>query len=71
MSALFNAMLKNLLRCVADPVEKNRELSVSLLGELSKYTPPSAAMMSYIVPVLTTRIGSKEVSHDLLHQLQT
>ncbi|KAJ3296291.1 HEAT repeat-containing protein 2 [Borealophlyctis nickersoniae] len=60
-SAVFAALVKPLLRCFADSVEKCRELSVGLVMSFAKAMDDVTPFLAYIVPVVESRLGQPEL----------
>ncbi|XP_071107149.1 dynein axonemal assembly factor 5-like [Haliotis cracherodii] len=58
---IFSEVLKPVLKILSDPVEKCRELSISLISDYLKLVDKPDEHLSYIVPVLSARLGQQEI----------
>ncbi|XP_041363360.1 dynein assembly factor 5, axonemal-like [Gigantopelta aegis] len=58
---VFSEILKPLLKLLSDPVEKCRELSVSMISDFLKHVQKPDEHLPYIIPVLCQRLGQQEI----------
>lgn len=59
---VFDLLLKPLLKCFSDPVEKNRELAIQLTWDiLEKVHNPDNAL-HYLVPTLAQQLGNQDIT---------
>uniref|UniRef100_A0A8D8ARY6 Dynein assembly factor 5, axonemal n=1 Tax=Culex pipiens TaxID=7175 RepID=A0A8D8ARY6_CULPI len=75
--SLFDETYLHILRCYADRFEMVRNLAITLVSELLQKLPPNDFYLSYIIPVVTRRLGqaetiedSEEIRLQLLEQLE-
>ncbi|CAE7562872.1 Dnaaf5 [Symbiodinium natans] len=61
VDAVFDAMLKPLLKRLKDKSEKCRELAVKILRSLVENTSDLAAALPYIFPTLVSRLGCEDL----------
>ncbi|CAE7268083.1 Dnaaf5, partial [Symbiodinium pilosum] len=61
LDAVFDAMLKPLLKRFKDKSEKCRELAVKILRSLVENTSDLAAALPYIFPTLVSRLGCEDL----------
>ncbi|XP_064635749.1 dynein axonemal assembly factor 5-like [Lineus longissimus] len=61
LQEVFQQILKPLLKCMSDPVEKNRELSCALVSDFLQNIPQPVDSLPYIVPLLVQRLGQQEI----------
>ncbi|MBN3308045.1 DAAF5 factor, partial [Amia calva] len=61
LQGLFDHLLKPLLRCLSDPMEKCRETSIQMLGDFIRRVPRPEDSLPYLVPALTQRLGGPEI----------
>lgn len=61
LKAVFSELLKPLLRSLSDPVEKCRELSISILFAFFQRVSNPEEYLSYTVPVFVLRLGQQEI----------
>ncbi|KAE8579491.1 hypothetical protein XENTR_v10024068 [Xenopus tropicalis] len=58
---VFLELLKPLLRCLSDPMEKCRELSVQIIVHCVSNVPRPEDSLPYLMPALSQRLGQQEV----------
>ena len=58
---VFDEILKSLLKIFADPVEKNRELVIALIGKCLDIVPQPHLFLPFLVPTLAQRLGQQEM----------
>jgi dynein assembly factor 5 len=61
LQEVFQQILKPLLKCLSEPVEKNRALSCAVVSDFLESIPQPVACLPYIVPVIVQRIGQQEI----------
>lgn len=61
LQEVFSALLKPLLKCLSDPVERCRETAISLITECISRVPKPEESLPYLVPCLAQRLGEKEI----------
>ncbi|XP_063790584.1 dynein axonemal assembly factor 5 isoform X2 [Pseudophryne corroboree] len=61
LQEVFRELLKPLLRCLADPMERCRELAVQILTYCVTNVPRPEEALSYLVPAITQRLGNPEI----------
>jgi len=61
VDAVFDAMLKPLLKRLKDKSEKCRELAVKILRSLVENTSDLAAALPYVFPTLVSRLGCEDL----------
>ena len=61
LQSVLNTIVKPILKTISDPVEKCRELSVTLLAECVPATSDPAEYTSYIIPAFVQRLGQQEI----------
>ena len=58
---VFSALLKPLLKCLADPVERCRETAIAVITEFIRCVPKPEESLPYLMPCLALRLGGKEI----------
>ncbi|XP_077411849.1 dynein axonemal assembly factor 5 [Vanacampus margaritifer] len=58
---IFSALLKPLLKCLSDPMERCREIAISLISEFIRCVPEPQESLPYLMPCLAQRFGEKEI----------
>nr|XP_057904336.1 dynein axonemal assembly factor 5 [Doryrhamphus excisus] len=58
---LFSALLKPLLKCLSDPMERCREIAIMLISEFMRYVPEPQQSLPYLMPCMAQRFGEKEI----------
>ncbi|XP_013406264.1 dynein assembly factor 5, axonemal [Lingula anatina] len=61
LEEVFSDTFKHLLKIVSDPVEKCRELGISLIREYFSFVQGSLGNLPYFMPVLVQRLGQQEI----------
>lgn len=59
---VFRELLKPLLRCLADPMERCRELAIHIISYCVTNVPRPEEALPYLVPCLTQRLGNQEIT---------
>ncbi|XP_073504143.1 dynein axonemal assembly factor 5 [Phyllobates terribilis] len=54
-------VLKPLLRCLSDPMEKCREIAIQILTHCATNVPRPEEALPYLVPAISQRLGSPEL----------
>ncbi|XP_045066863.1 dynein axonemal assembly factor 5-like [Coregonus clupeaformis] len=58
---VFTCLLKSLLKCLSDPMERCRETAIHMLGDFIRCVPQPEDSLPYLMPALTQRLGGKEI----------
>ncbi|XP_061892704.1 dynein axonemal assembly factor 5-like [Entelurus aequoreus] len=58
---LFSALLKPLLKCLSDPMERCREIAILLITDFICYVPEPQVSLPYLMPCMAQRFGEKEI----------
>ncbi|XP_034396317.1 dynein assembly factor 5, axonemal-like [Cyclopterus lumpus] len=61
LQELFAALLKPLLKCLSDPMERCRETAIATITEFIRCVPKPEESLPYLVPCLAQRLGEKEL----------
>ncbi|XP_030591867.1 dynein assembly factor 5, axonemal [Archocentrus centrarchus] len=61
LQEVFSALLKPLLRCLSDPMERCRETTIALITEFIRCVPKPDESLPYLMPCLAQRFGEKEI----------
>ncbi|KAM4631833.1 dynein axonemal assembly factor 5 [Discoglossus pictus] len=61
LQEVFGELLKPLLRCLADPMEKCRELSILIITHCVRNVPRPEEALPYMMPAVTQRMASPEI----------
>ncbi|KAI9203339.1 armadillo-type protein [Polychytrium aggregatum] len=61
LSLVFKSVVKTLLKCLGDPIERVRELAVETLSNFVEQVPTPLPFLEYILPTLVTRLGQPEI----------
>ncbi|XP_061556656.1 LOW QUALITY PROTEIN: dynein axonemal assembly factor 5-like [Phycodurus eques] len=61
LQELFSALLKPLLKCLSDPMERCREIAILLISEFIRCVPEPQESLPYLMPCLAQRFGDKEL----------
>ncbi|KAM6905310.1 dynein axonemal assembly factor 5 [Xenentodon cancila] len=60
LQKVFSALLKPLLKCLSDPVERCRETTIAIITEFIRCVPTPEESLPYLMPCLARRFGGKE-----------
>ncbi|KAM9391919.1 dynein axonemal assembly factor 5 [Pholidichthys leucotaenia] len=60
LQEVFSALLKPLLKCLSDPMERCRETSISVLTDFIRCVPRPEESLPYLMPCLAQRFGEKK-----------
>lgn len=61
LQEVFNALLKPLLKCLSDPMERCRETAITTITEFIRCVPKPEESLPYLMPCLAQRLGEKEI----------
>lgn len=61
LQEVFSALLKPLLKCLSDPMERCRETSIGTITEFIRCVPKPEESLPYLMPCLAQRFGEKEI----------
>lgn len=61
LQEVFSVVLKPLLRCLSDPMERCRETAVLVITEFIRCVPKPEESLPYLMPCLAQRLGEKEI----------
>ncbi|XP_070838061.1 dynein axonemal assembly factor 5-like [Chaetodon trifascialis] len=61
LQEVFSALLKPLLKCLSDPMERCRETAITTITEFIRCVPKPEESLPYLMPCLAQRLGEKEI----------
>lgn len=61
LQEVFVAILKPLLKCLSDPMERCRETAITIITEFVRCVPKPEECLPYLMPCLAQRLGEKEI----------
>ena len=61
LQEVFSALLKPLLKCLSDPMERCRETAIATLTEFIRGVPKPEESLPYLMPCLAQRLGEKDI----------
>ncbi|XP_019113559.2 dynein assembly factor 5, axonemal [Larimichthys crocea] len=61
LQEVFSALLKPLLKCLSDPMERCRETAITVITEFIRCVPKPEESLPYLMPCLAQRLGEKEI----------
>ncbi|XP_037544477.1 dynein assembly factor 5, axonemal-like [Nematolebias whitei] len=61
LQEVFSAILKPLLKCLSDPMERCRETTIVTMTEFIRCVPNPEECLPYLLPCLAHRFGEKEI----------
>eukprot|EP00064_Thunnus_orientalis_P011048 superscaffoldBa00001557_g11078 len=61
LQEVFSALLKPLLKCLSDPMERCRETAIATITEFIRCVPKPEESLPYLMPCLAQRLGEKEI----------
>lgn len=61
LQEVFSAILKPLLKCLSDPMERCRETTIVTMTEFIRCVPKPEECLPYLLPCLAHRFGEKEI----------
>ncbi|XP_056391895.1 dynein axonemal assembly factor 5 [Hyla sarda] len=62
LQEVFGELLKPLLLCLSDPMEKCREIAIQVLTYCVTNVPRPEEALPYLVPAITQRLGNPEIT---------
>ncbi|XP_042361506.1 dynein axonemal assembly factor 5-like [Plectropomus leopardus] len=61
LQEVFSSLLKPLLKCLSDPMERCRETAITTITEFIRCVPKPEESLPYLMPCLAQRLGEKEI----------
>ncbi|KAL0993430.1 hypothetical protein UPYG_G00107790 [Umbra pygmaea] len=61
LQEIFTWLVKALLKCLTDPMERCRETAIDMLRDFIRCVPQPEDSLPYLIPALTQRLGGKEI----------
>ncbi|XP_039681604.1 dynein assembly factor 5, axonemal-like isoform X2 [Perca fluviatilis] len=61
LQEVFSVLLKPLLKCLSDPMERCRETAITMITEFIRCVPKPEESLLYLMPCLAQRLGEKEI----------
>ncbi|XP_068434331.1 dynein axonemal assembly factor 5-like [Clinocottus analis] len=61
LQEVFSALLKPLLKCLSDPMERCRETAIAMITEFIRCVPKPEESLPYLMPCLAQRLREKEL----------
>lgn len=61
LQEVFSSLLKPLLKCLSDPMERCRETTIAVLTEFIRCVPKPEESLPYLMPCLAQRFGENEI----------
>uniref|UniRef100_A0A667X0P6 Dynein axonemal assembly factor 5 n=1 Tax=Myripristis murdjan TaxID=586833 RepID=A0A667X0P6_9TELE len=61
LQEVFSSLLKPLLKCLSDPMERCRETAILMLGEFIRCVPKPEESLPYLMPCLAQRLGGNDI----------
>ncbi|KAM6957240.1 dynein axonemal assembly factor 5 [Aplochiton taeniatus] len=61
LQEVFSSLLKSLLKCLSDPMERCRETAILMIGEFIRCVPQPEQSLPYLIPCFAQRLGGKEI----------
>ncbi|CAJ1075034.1 dynein assembly factor 5%2C axonemal [Xyrichtys novacula] len=61
LQEVFSALLKPLLKCLSDPMERCRETAITTLSDFIRCVPEPEESLPYLMPCLAQRLGEKDI----------
>lgn len=62
LQEVFGELLRPLLRCLADPMEKCREVSIQIITYCVTNVPRPEESLPYLIPTISQRLGHQEIT---------
>ncbi|CAL8304585.1 unnamed protein product [Merluccius merluccius] len=62
LQEVFSCLLRPLLKCTSDPMERCRETAIAMLSDFIRCVPRPEDSLVYLMPCLTQRLGGKEIA---------
>uniref|UniRef100_A0A3Q2WTL2 Dynein axonemal assembly factor 5 n=2 Tax=Haplochromis burtoni TaxID=8153 RepID=A0A3Q2WTL2_HAPBU len=61
LQEVFSSLIKPLLKCLSDPMERCRETTIAVLTEFIRCVPKPEESLPYLMPCLAQRFGENEI----------
>lgn len=61
LQEVFSVLLKPLLKCLSDPMERCRETAIATITDFIRCVPKPEESLPYLMPCLAQRFGEKEI----------
>lgn len=61
LQEIFSVLLKPLLKCLTDPMDRCRETAISTITDFIRCVPNPEQSLPYLMPCLAQRFGDKDV----------
>lgn len=61
LQEIFSVLLKPLLKCLTDPMDRCRETAISTIADFIRCVPTPEQSLPYLMPCLAQRFGDKDV----------
>lgn len=61
LQELLSDLLKPLLKCLSDPMERCRETAIATITEFIRCVPKPEETLPYLIPCLAQRLGEKDI----------
>lgn len=61
LQEIFSVLLKPLLKCLSDPMDRCRETTIATITEFIRCVPNPEQSLPYLMPCLAQRFGDKEI----------
>lgn len=61
LQEVLAVLLKPLLKCLSDPMERCRETAINIITEFIRCVPKPEECLSYLMPCMAQRLGEKEI----------
>ncbi|XP_030646767.1 dynein assembly factor 5, axonemal [Chanos chanos] len=61
LQEIFTHLLKPLLKCLSDPMERCREIAIQMIGEFIRCVPKPEDSLPYLMPSIAQRLGGKDI----------
>ncbi|XP_018423410.1 PREDICTED: dynein assembly factor 5, axonemal [Nanorana parkeri] len=62
LQEVFGELLKPLLKCLSDPMERCRELAIQIITYCVTNVPRPEEALPYLIPSITQRLGNQEIT---------
>lgn len=61
LQEIFGCILKSLLKCLTDPMERCREIAIQMIGDFIRCVPQPEESLPYLMPAFSQRLGGKDI----------
>lgn len=61
LQGVINEIVKPVLKGLSDPVEKNRELTITFFSECLEQISQPDSLLSYLIPIMVQRLGQQDI----------